>query len=133
LTRIVFDFSQLEFQTVGIDEGQVFLSEVNRRLVVNDIFFIKTLRPKIKASFGNRIADLRSHARTSPTLGSAVAPREKRQDGSRASHLVAEVKVIGSGIVKVDGLFDEPQAERPGIKVEIALGVAGDRRDVVQT
>ena len=38
--------------------------------------------------------------------------------------LVAVIEVIGAGIVEIDGLLDEAQAERAGVEVEIASGVA---------
>ena len=60
-----------------------------------------------------------------------MGPGEEGQDGAGPPGLVAEIEVIGAGIVEVDGLLDEPQAERPGVEVAVAAGVAGDRGDVV--
>jgi hypothetical protein len=39
--------------------------------------------------------------------------------------------VIGAGIVEVDGLLDEAQAEDAGVEVEIAAGWACDGGDVM--
>ena len=63
----------------------------------------------------------------------AAGPGEERQDGSRRAGIVAEVEVVCSGIIEVYGAFDEAEAEDFGIEVEVALGVGGDRRDVMQT
>ena len=41
-----------------------------------------------------------------------------------APRLVAEVEVVGVGLVEVDGLLDEPQAERVGVEVDGRLRVA---------
>ena len=60
-----------------------------------------------------------------------MRPGEEGQDRAGPPGLVAVVEVVGAGIVEVDGLLDEPQAERPGVEVDVAAGVAGDRRDVV--
>ena len=60
-----------------------------------------------------------------------MGPGEEGQDGAGPPGLVAEIEVIGAGIVEVHGLLDEPQAERPGVEVAVAAGVAGDRGDVV--
>ncbi len=60
-------------------------------------------------------------------------PREEGQDGAGAAGLVAVIEVIGAGIVEVDGLLDEAQAEIPRVEAEIADGIAGDRSDMVQS
>jgi hypothetical protein len=49
------------------------------------------------------------------------------------SGLIAEVKVIGRGVVEVDRSLDEPQAKDSGVEVEIALRVAGDTGDMMNT
>src|SRR5262249_40063424 len=49
------------------------------------------------------------------------------------SDLVAEVQVVGVGVVEIDGALHQPQSEQPGVEVDVALRVAGDRRDVMNS
>jgi len=60
-----------------------------------------------------------------------VRPREEGHDGAGASRIVAVVEVVGSGVVEVDGLLDEAEAEDSGVELDVACGVAGDGGDVV--
>ena len=45
--------------------------------------------------------------------------------------LVAVIKVIGARIVEIHGLLDQPQPERAGVEVEIAVGAARNGRNVM--
>src|SRR5687768_14602828 len=63
----------------------------------------------------------------------ALRPGEERHDAARRPLGVAKVEVIGAGIVEVDGQLHEPEPEDLRIEVEIALRVAGNRRDVMQS
>src|SRR5918999_314109 len=56
---------------------------------------------------------------------------EERHDRPRAPLLVAVVEVVDVGLVVVDGLLDEPQTEHLDVEVDVALGIARDRRHVV--
>jgi hypothetical protein len=58
-------------------------------------------------------------------------PREEGEDRAGRAGRVAEVEVVGAGVVEVDGLLDQAQAEDAGVEVDGALGVAADRGDVV--
>ena len=62
-----------------------------------------------------------------------VGPGEEGQDGAGRSGVVAEVEVVGAGVVEVDGALDEAEAENLGVEIEVALGVGGDGGDVVKT
>jgi hypothetical protein len=44
---------------------------------------------------------------------------------------IAIVEVIGSGIVEIYGLLDEPQPECSRVKVKIAQGATGDSRHMM--
>jgi hypothetical protein len=44
---------------------------------------------------------------------------------------VAEIEVIGAGIVEVDGLLHEAKAQDTRVEVEVAAGGARDGGDVV--
>jgi hypothetical protein len=61
----------------------------------------------------------------------SAGPQEERHDAARVADVIAEVEVVGLGIVEVDGTLDEAQAEHPDVEVEVALRVAGDRGDVM--
>ena len=41
--------------------------------------------------------------------------------------------MVGAGIVEIDRLLDEAQAEVAGVEAEIADRIAGNRGDVVQS
>ena len=61
-----------------------------------------------------------------PRLPRLAWGREKGQDGPRRAAVVAKVKVIRSGIVKVDGAFDETKPQHFGVEVKIALRVGSN-------
>src|SRR4051812_8398503 len=63
--------------------------------------------------------------------GRRMLPREKGQDRAGLALLVTVIKVPGAGIVEVHGFLDQPKPERAGIEVEIAVGPARNRRDVM--
>src|SRR5690606_3252949 len=50
-----------------------------------------------------------------------------------AAQLIAVEEVVGRDVVLIDGLLDQPHAQDAGKEVDVAAGVAGDRRDVVQS
>src|SRR5690606_10671990 len=52
-------------------------------------------------------------------------------DGPRRTESVTIIEVIGSRVVEVHRLLDQPQTEQPPVEVEIALRVAANRRDMV--
>src|SRR5262249_7742113 len=60
-------------------------------------------------------------------------PRKKRENCSRRAAIIAEVKMVRSRIVKIDGALDETQTEQPDIKIKVPLRIAGDRSDVMQS
>jgi hypothetical protein len=67
----------------------------------------------------------------------AGAPRdgarvlEERQLGARVALFVGEEQVVDGGVVLVDRLGDQAQAQDARVEVDVAGGVTGDRRDVV--
>ena len=62
-----------------------------------------------------------------------MGPGEEGEDGAGGAEVVAEVEVVGAGVVEVDGALDEAEAEDLGVEVEVGLGVGGDGGDVVKT
>ena len=53
--------------------------------------------------------------------------------GAGAALLVGEEEVIDGRVVLVDGFLDQAQAQHPGVEVDVALSVVGDRGDVVDS
>ncbi len=56
---------------------------------------------------------------------------EEGQVGTGVALLVGEEEVVDGRIVLVDRLLHQPQAQHAGIEVDVLLGFAGDRSDVV--
>src|SRR4028119_389780 len=71
----------------------------------------------------------------SPSAGregpGAADVREEGEDGAGRARAVAVVEVVGAGVVEVDRALHQPQAERAGVEIQVALRVGGDGRDVV--
>src|SRR3954451_2770518 len=59
-------------------------------------------------------------------------PGKEGQDGARPASLVAIIEMISAGIVEIDRLLDEAQAEVAGVEAKIPDGITGNRGDVVQ-
>src|SRR4030095_15827203 len=60
-------------------------------------------------------------------------PRKKRQDCSGRATAIAEIKMIRSWIIEIHRALDETQTEKPDIKIEVPLRIAGDRSDVMES
>ena len=58
-------------------------------------------------------------------------PGKKGNDRSGAPDVIAKIKMIAPRIVEIHGPFDQTQAERLGVKVEIALRISRDGSDVM--
>ncbi len=65
--------------------------------------------------------------------GDGARVLEERQLRAGPPALVAVEQVVDGRVVLVDGLGHQPQAENAGVEVHVARGVAGDRRDVVDS
>ena len=64
---------------------------------------------------------------------SCSRPGKKSENRSRGAAIIAEVEMVRSRIVKIDGTLHETQTEKPDIKIEIPLRIAGDRSDVMKS
>src|SRR6478672_10319021 len=60
-----------------------------------------------------------------------AGPREEGHDRARTSGLVTIIKVVGTGVVEIDGLLHQPHSKEAGIKIEVRLRVRGDCRHVM--
>src|SRR5690606_386258 len=60
-------------------------------------------------------------------------PLEERDSRAGAANLVAKIQMIGVGQVEVHRELDQPQAEHARVKIDGALRLSADQRNVVQT
>ena len=79
----------------------------------------EAMRPVAEGAFGHAERGLLGLADAEPARR-GMLPREEGQDRAGPARLVAVIEVVGAGIVEVDGLLDEPKAERAGVEVEVA-------------
>ena len=56
---------------------------------------------------------------------------EEGEVGAGIPRLVGEEQVVDGRVVLVDGFLDQPQSHHADVEVDVALGVLGDRGDVV--
>src|SRR5690606_19254963 len=59
-------------------------------------------------------------------------PQKEGQDAPWGADLVTEIEVIRLRVVEIDRALDEPEAEEPGVEVEVPLRITRDGGDVVQ-
>ena len=70
---------------------------------------------------------------SSALAGKDVTIGEGGHQGSGATNAVTVVEVVDGGVVEVDSLFDETEAEDADVEVYVLLGVARDCGDVVNS
>src|SRR5690606_39958685 len=128
----LFGLDQVEPQSVRILKSEVFFPEPFTDHIVGDIEFFKTGLPKTQAALGYGIADLCCHTGTVLPLPN-IFPGEKGKDGSRTPSFVPEVEMVGLGIVKIDGFFDQTKSKGLGVEVVITLGIARYCGNMVQS
>src|SRR6185295_1039918 len=100
------------------------------RLLEFDPLFDQSLDPEPDGAGENRKRSDRDLSAALPAAA-GIGPGKEGENAARTSRLVAEIEVIGRGIVEVDGALDQPQPEDPGVEIEISLGIAGDAGYVV--
>ena len=61
-----------------------------------------------------------------------MGPGKEGEDGSGRAGIIAKVEVVGSGIVKIDGAFDETKPQHFRVEVKIALRVGSNGGYVMQ-
>ncbi len=133
-SRLLLDTGQAnkgEPHAVRIAEAQHGLAEALDRHLMRHALLDEAMRPEADRTFRNpedrllRLADAEA-------ARSGMLPREEGQDRAGRGIHIAEIEVIGAGIVEIDGLLDEAQAEHPSIEVEIAARRARDGGDVMK-
>ena len=124
---------QLAEESVGVLEGDdALFIEAGLRVLELDAMLDEPLDPETHGARQNgegRDRNL-SVALAAP---SGTGPWKESQNRSRIALTISKVEMVSRGIVEIHGSLDEPHAEDAGIEVEILLGVAGDRRDVMNT
>lgn len=121
---------EFELHAVRIGEGEEMLGEAGGEMA-GDAFTIEALLPEVERVKGNAEGSVGGFAGTGEA-GPGVGPREEGEDGAGGAGVVAEVEVIGAGIVEVDGALDEAKAEDLRVEVEVALGVGGNGGDMME-
>ena len=125
---------QLDLHAVRIGEGENLLGAVEARsgALDEDTLVAQALLPVVDGALRDAeggVGDLTGAG----VSAAGVRPGEEGQDGAGRSGVVAEIEVVGAGVVEVDGALDEAKAEDLGVEVEVALRVRGDGGDVVKT
>jgi hypothetical protein len=93
--------------------------------IMGDALFDEALGPVADRAFRNAEYGLLRFADSEPA-GRRALPGEKGEDRARMAGRIAIVEVIGAGIVEIDRLLNQAQAERPGIEIEVAARRARD-------
>src|SRR5947209_4896680 len=94
--------------------------------------FVESLAPVCHRSGRNGESggyDLSGAARSAPSTG----PRKKRENSSGRANMISEIKVVSTGIIEVNRAFHQSETQKFRIKVEVRLGIAGYRSDVMDT
>ena len=123
---------ELDLHAVGVGEGEDFFIEAVGAAGEGDVKVDEALLPEGEGCGGDAEAGVGDFAGAGGAA-SGAGPGEEGEDGARGAEVVAEVEVVGAGVVEVDGALDEAEAEALGVEVEVGLGVGGDGGDVVET
>ena len=100
------------------------------RRLVGDALLDEAVRPVADRAFRHAEHRLLRLPDAEPARA-RLLPGEEGQDRAGLAGLVAVIEVIGAWIVEVDGLLDQPQAERPGVEIEVPARGARDAGDVM--
>ena len=124
-----YDF---DLHAVGIGQGEDFFFEAPGTAGELDALLDEALLPEVDGVCRDAEGGVRDFADARGAVADA-RPGEESEDGAGGAEVVAEIEVVGAGVVKVDGALDEAEAEDLGVEVEICLRVGGDGGDVVET
>jgi hypothetical protein len=124
-----YDF---DLHAVGVGEGEDFFVKAARAASEGDAFVNEALLPVVEGGEGDTEGGVGDFAGAGGAFAD-VGPGKEGEDGAGGAEVVAEVEVVGAGVVEVDGALDEAEAEDLGVEVEISLRVGGDGGDVVKT
>ena len=123
---------EAEIHAIGILEGHEGLAEKLFGSLMGNALFQEAVHPIAKRRLGDAEQRALGLADAEPAGGRSL-PGEEGQDCPRCARLVAIIEVIGAGIVEIDRLLHQSQAENLGIEVGVTAGRAGNGRDVMDT
>src|ERR671925_664867 len=96
-----------------------------------DTLGAEPLRPEVERALGaDAPGDRVDHPGPRPSAP-GVRVLEEGDVAARAPDLVGVEEVVDGRVVLVDGLLDEPEAQRAGVELDVAWCVRRDARDVV--
>src|SRR5262245_27637314 len=124
--------NQFDQKSIRINKSNYFFSETRSCFFSHHVVLFQTLQPKpdrIQRNCERGRFDLTGPANSA----SSSRPRKKCQDCSRRAAIIAEIKMVGSRVIKIHRALDETQTEKPDVKIEVPLRIAGDRSDVMKS
>jgi hypothetical protein len=122
------DHGQLVVEALGVGEVQA-LALAPR----GDVIGGQPRLPEVeRVGRGDSPDDPVDHPRTGPA-GRRARVLEEGEVGARVTVLVGEEQVVDGRVVLVDRFLDQPQPQHAGVEIDVALGVLGDRGDVVNS
>src|ERR1700736_3479873 len=99
---------------------------------MRDTLLDKPVRPVPDRACGDAKRRLLRQARPR-TSRCRVLPRKEGENGAGMASLITIVEMIGAGIVEVQRLLNEAQTDDLGVETQVARGLAGDCRDVMDS
>ena len=125
-----FGRGELELEPVGIGEGDEGLAEALVGAFGDDAVALELDDPVLERLGGDEERGGVDHAGAAPP-GRGHGEGEEGEDRAGPAAGVAEIEVVGAGIVEIDGELDQAEPEDAGVEIDAALGVGRDRGDVV--
>ena len=121
---------ELEPESVRVYQPDGLLSETSRYLEYPKLVLRQPVPPEVERSSRYRQGD-DAHFSAAHPAAEGARPGEEGHQTPGLTDLVAEVEVVGAGIVEIHRPLHQPQPEEPRVEIEIALGISRDRGDVV--
>ena len=117
---------QLVLEALGVAEAQPGVVALGLDLVLG-----QPAGPEVERVRARHAPDHAVDHAVAGAAGSGAGVLEEGEVEPGVGVLVAVEEVVDRRVVLVDRLLDQPQAEDSHIEVDVALGVAGDCRDVM--
>src|SRR5262249_46291888 len=129
--RVSLRLDERQTESVWIDERQRPPGEPPFHVVHLDAVALQALAPEVEALRADLERDL--YRKSMPhSWRSHLRPREERHIGAGVTLGVGIEEMIGARVVLIDTLLDEPHAEYTCVEVQVLLGRAGNRRNVMK-
>ena len=122
---------EFERESVGVGEGQYFLAEPGEGGVGGHTLRLQSFAPESQRSRRHGPGDGTRQSRAGPSARQFIPQKEGQQRAGRRG-VISVIEMIGAGIVEVDGLLHEAQAEHPRVEVDVALRIRRDGGDVMK-